>query len=59
MYEAFLKEYDLNEETMEKIIKEVSRTSVNGAIINRKFSPAVFRSETMKKINLQCHIVTP
>ena len=44
---------------MEKIIKEVSRTSVNGAIINRKFSPAVFRSETMKKINLQCHIVTP
>ena len=44
---------------MEKIIKEVSRTSVNGAIINRKFSPAVFRNETMKKINLQCHIVTP
>ena len=35
---------------MEKIIKEVSRTSVNGAIINRKFSPAVFRNETMKKI---------
>lgn len=44
---------------MEKIIKEVSRTSVNGAIINRKFSPAVFRNETMKKINLQCHIVNP
>lgn len=44
---------------MKKIIKEVSRTSVNGAIINRKFSPAVFRDETMKKINLQCHIVTP
>lgn len=44
---------------MKKIIKEVSRTSVNGAIINRKFSPAVFRDETMRKINLQCHIVTP
>ena len=25
MYEAFLKEYDLNEETMEKIIKECSK----------------------------------